>query len=202
MWRPHLSGARLAVTLVAISGLCVIALEAAIELDRLRRAVAHSRARGVDVILVIPPMSDLEIDVIRQMGQWEAFLQWKSDLLAAGGYWDFSGYNSIAQNRTLFSDASHVRPVVGHTILRHLLGEECPACGEEAQRIIEAGEWVDQTTLVAHLAEQETQRATWLGQHGDRASLVRTMVERRLPMTAEIQEGQRAALHHAPEAAQ
>jgi hypothetical protein len=120
--------------------------------------VADLRRTGLDVILFVPPMSDCELEMIDQLGAWDAFQGWKRQLLGAGPYWDFSGYGKLDRTPDLFSDVPHFKPVVGQLMLRRLLGMDCAGCGERAQTIWDAGVWVDATTVDAYLARQDATR--------------------------------------------
>jgi hypothetical protein len=124
--------------------------------------VARAKRAGVDVIVFIPPLSDYELEALRQSGQWQAFQRWKRMIAAAGPYWDFSGYNQIADDVDLFSDVAHYRPVVGFTILRRLLGDDCSRCGERARRVLDSGLWVEPSTIDRSLATQDDRKAAFL----------------------------------------
>jgi hypothetical protein len=124
------------------------------QMSLFHREVTRVREAGVKVTLFVPPLSEYELEVIRQAGGWGAFQQWKRQLVAAGSYWDFSGYNEVASAERMFTSVEHFAPPVGHVILRHLMGEECDACGSLARRIITAGVRVDTANIDAHLATQ------------------------------------------------
>jgi hypothetical protein len=127
--------------------------------SQFRQTVAEVRARGVEVILLVPPMSECDTETIDASGRWGTFQEWKRLLLDAGGpYWDFSGYTEVSGVYPLFSDVLHFRPAVGHVILRSFLGAGCAGCGEQARAILESGTWVDSTTIDAHLAKQSAER--------------------------------------------
>jgi hypothetical protein len=123
-----------------------------------RRAMADVRAAGIEVVLFVPPVSRCELEVMDQTGSWDAFQRWKRQLVAAGPYWDFSGYGKLARMDSLFLDVAHFWPAVGHVMLREFLGQGCGQCGEVARIVREAGVWVDAATIDAHLARQETMR--------------------------------------------
>jgi len=143
------------------------------ELARYRAIIARARAHGIEVIPLVLPHNELELETIRQTGNWALFLRWKGELLrAAGPYWDFSGYNSIAQTPRLFTDVTHFKPAVGHLILRHALSRDCAPCGPEAQDILESGRWIDSESLGATLGEQERARAAWVERNPQRAAMV------------------------------
>ena len=127
--------------------------------EMLQAAVADLRARGVAVTVVILPMSACELQIIRAVGRWDAFLAWKRDLLAlVGPYWDFSADPTVAGDESLFRDVMHHKASTGHAVLRRLLGEPCNECGDAAHRIIAAGAWVDAASIDEHLAAQRGER--------------------------------------------
>jgi hypothetical protein len=90
--------------------------------DRIRRA-------HVELIAFVPPVSEYELEMIRQTGRWADFQRWKRDLAARIAYADFSGYNGVARSDRMFIDAWHMEPAVGAVIMRRLLGfpdSDCP----------------------------------------------------------------------------
>jgi hypothetical protein len=90
--------------------------------ERIRRA-------DVELIAFVPPVSEYEMEMIRQTGRWDDFQRWKRDLAARISYADFSGYNGIARSDRMFIDAWHMEPAVGAVIMRRLLGLapcDCP----------------------------------------------------------------------------
>jgi len=123
-----------------------------------RETITGIRQAGIEAIVFVPPLREYELEVIRQTGHWEAFQQWKRQLLAAGPYWDFSGYTELASTDFLYNDVAHFKPAVGNTILRLLLGKDCAQCGQLATRIEDAGVWVDSGNLDQHLAALDAGR--------------------------------------------
>jgi hypothetical protein len=124
--------------------------------------VARARRAGVDVVLFVPPLSAYELEALRQSGQWETFQRWKRLIAAAGPYWDFSGYNEIAQELDLFNDVAHYKPAVGFTILRRLLGEDCSRCGDKARHVLDSGLWIEPAAVDRALAIQEDRKTAFL----------------------------------------
>ena len=124
-----------------------------------QETVADLRGTGRDVILFVPPLSDCEMEALDQSGGWDAFQRWKRDLLKVGPYWDYSGYGKLDLFPELFTDVPHFKPAVGQVILRRALGLDCAGCGEKAQIVLDAGVWVDATTIDAYLVRQEAARA-------------------------------------------
>lgn len=119
--------------------------------------VARIDGAGVKLILFIPPFSEFELETIRQTGRWPVFQQWKRELAAVRPYWDFSGYTQLARMDQLFEPVyfCHFQPPVGHVLLRHILGERCDQCGDTARVILNAGVWVDATSVEQHLQNQQ-----------------------------------------------
>jgi len=135
-------------------------------------AVARARQAGVEVIFFIPPLSDYELEALRQGGQWPAFQRWKRMLAESGPYWDFSGYNEIAEQVDLFSDVAHYRPVVGFTILRRLLGDDCSRCGERANQVLTSALWIAPATIDHALAVQDDRKAAFLSRNSPVTQMV------------------------------
>lgn len=130
--------------------------------DRLaefRDTVERARASGVEVVLFLPPLSRYELEVIRQSGQWQTLQRWKRELLAAGPYWDFCGYNALSGDDRLFLDAMHFKPAAGQVILRLIVGQDCSRCGAQARVIANSGLWVDRSTLERVLTIEDTWRS-------------------------------------------
>jgi hypothetical protein len=94
--------------------------------------VGRIRAAHVQLIVFIPPVSEFELEMIRQIGRWPEFQEWKRFLAQHMDYTDFSGYNAIARSDRMFIDAWHMEPAVGATILRILLDDPIPQCGDAA----------------------------------------------------------------------
>jgi hypothetical protein len=109
--------------------------------------VALARRRGVEIVVFVPPISGYVLEMIRQSGQWPTFERWKRELLAAGPYWDFSGYHAFAFTPELFKDVMHFKPAVGHLLLRRLLGLDTSGCDLRSRIVTEAGLWIDGRTI-------------------------------------------------------
>ncbi len=122
------------------------------------KTLAEIRRAGIDAIVFVPALREYELEVIRQTGHWAVFQEWKRHMVAAGPYWDFSGYNELAAADYLYGDVAHFIPAAGNTILRLMLGKGCAACGELAQPILKAGVRVDAGTLDDHLAKEDARR--------------------------------------------
>jgi hypothetical protein len=103
---------------------------------RLRQSFVDilGRIRGAHVQLIafVPPVTQFELEMIRQTGRWPDFQAWKGFLAQHVSYTDFSGYNDLARSDRMFIDAWHMEPAVGATIMRQLLGDTPPDCPDAA----------------------------------------------------------------------
>ena len=134
------------------------------QLAACQRIIGRLRARGLRLILFLPPLSEYELELIRQTGHWPDFMLWKTKLAAAAGaYTDFSGYNRLAAQEDLFLDVTHFKPVVGQVILRELLDEGCNGCGPGAEVILDARQPVDASNLQEVMAAQNEAEAAAAG---------------------------------------
>jgi hypothetical protein len=148
--------------------------DSATQIALFREIVARVEAAGVMPVLFVPPLSEHELEAIRQAGKWETFLRWKRTLAGIHPYWDFSGYHELARNDDLFWSINfcHFKPAVGEMILRHVLGEGCDGCGERSQLVRDAARWVTPENVEAHVAEQDAERIARLQDRSPQAQLV------------------------------
>jgi hypothetical protein len=123
-----------------------------------RGAVAEAQHRGIDVVMFIPPMSQYELELIRQGGRWEAFQDFKRAIAALGPFWDFSGYNAIARDDQFFMHVMHFKVAVGQLILRIVLKESVDPCSDEVRSIVESAKFVSEANLASTLAAQDRMR--------------------------------------------
>jgi hypothetical protein len=117
--------------------------------------VRRIRARHVELVMVVAPMSQYELEVMRQSGQWEHFQDFKRMLAANGPFWDFSGYNPVARRADLFRDATHMKPAMGEMVLRIVLRMDARPCNARAASIAASGQLVDPGSVESALARQD-----------------------------------------------
>jgi hypothetical protein len=110
---------------------------------RFREVVNMAAAHNVEVILFVPPMSEYELELIRQGGHWPDFERFKRTVAAAGPLWDFAAYNHIANTDALFLDVLHLKPAAGNAILRIMLGMQPASCDGDANLIAASGVRLD-----------------------------------------------------------
>jgi len=129
-------------------------------LDLFRQTVERARSQGVQVILFVPPMSEYELELVRQSGQWRTFQNWKRALAAIGPLWDFSGYNQVAASDQFFMHIMHCKTAVGETILRLLTGESLPPCFTMSKVVADSAIRIDRSNVDQALALQDQMRAS------------------------------------------
>jgi len=99
-------------------------------LEEFRRIVRICQENNIELKLFISPVHARHLEVIRALGIWPLFEQWKIELLRILEeeqyklpLWDFSGYNSITTDDIkqdkdyLYRDSTHYGPQVGNMIL-------------------------------------------------------------------------------------
>jgi hypothetical protein len=126
---------------------------------RFREIIERVRAHHVEVILFVPPMSEYELELIRQGGHWIDFERFKHAVAAVAPVWDFAAYNGIAHTDNLFLDVLHLKPAAGNEILRIMLGlGVSPDCGEDAKIIADSAVLLDASSIDALLSQEESAR--------------------------------------------
>ena len=102
-------------------------------LDEFRKIVAYCREHRIDLKLFISPPHAQHQEIIRVLGLWPLFEQWKRELVRilkeenyTSPLWDFSGYNSMTTDdistdgEHYYKDSTHYRPNLGRMILARI----------------------------------------------------------------------------------
>jgi hypothetical protein len=124
-----------------------------------RRTIEAARARGIEVVVFVPPMSEFELELIRQSGRWPAMQAWKRTLAAITPFTDFSRYNEAARTDALFMHVMHFKTGAGFTILRSMLGMPIDRCSELVATLDHAGTRVDSGNIDQVIAAQDRSAA-------------------------------------------
>jgi hypothetical protein len=122
-----------------------------------RTTIHNATARGVEVILFTPPLSEYELEAIWQTGRWRDFQRWKRELLRLGNYIDFSRFGAIARRDYLFNDVRHPKPCLGFLILRRLMRLVCRQSDRYGQMVDECGVSMTPATAPRMLAIEDEQ---------------------------------------------
>jgi hypothetical protein len=129
----------------------------AAQLELFRATVQHIRARNVELVLFVPPMSEYELELVRQTGHWSDFERFKRALAATAPFEDFAAYSAVAQHDEFYLEVIHFKASVGHQILRLLLGEQ-PATCDEAQIVTRSAQYVNAASIEEVLAREAKMR--------------------------------------------
>lgn len=148
-------------------------------LQLFRRTVNRARARGVEVIILVPPMSQYELELIRQRGLWKTFGNFKRSLVTVGPFLDFSGYNEIARHDELFTDVLHTKPSVGYQVLRIALGMEPAACSPSVRLVARNAVHMNSENIESELVREETMRQIATAQKSRYSQVVAEAIDRR-----------------------
>jgi len=147
--------------------------------DRFRQTVEDARRRGVEVILFIPPMSGYEVEMVRQAGLWDVFMEWKRKLVTVGPFYDFSGYNDLAHTDNCFIDVMHFKAATGQAALRLVLGANYDPCNLLADVVSHSVEHVDASNIDKVLAEQTVKRDKMAASNSLFKTMTAEAIERR-----------------------
>ncbi|RLL50881.1 hypothetical protein D8Y20_10855 [Mariprofundus sp. EBB-1] len=102
-------------------------------LKEFRKIVVYCREHNIDLRLFISPPHARHQEIIRVLGLWPIFEQWKRELVRIlkeeeykNPLWDFSGYNSMTTDDILsegehyYRDSTHYLPILGDMILSRI----------------------------------------------------------------------------------
>jgi hypothetical protein len=127
------------------------------QLDLFRDTVRRIRAHKVALVLFMPPMSEYELELIRQTGHWSDFEKFKRAIAAVAPFYDFAAYNPMSRHDEFYLQVIHFKASVGHQILRLLL-EMKPATCAEARIVTQSAQRVDDGSIDQVLATEEQMR--------------------------------------------
>jgi len=123
-----------------------------------RDTVSRIRARNVELLLFVPPMSEYELELIRQGGHWDDLEQFKRALAAIAPYYDFAAYNGMAPRDEFYLQVIHFKAAPGHQIMHLLLGTDTATCNDDARIVAQSALWVDSASIDRVLATEAQMR--------------------------------------------
>ncbi|HTW86370.1 MAG TPA: hypothetical protein VMD75_00060 [Candidatus Binataceae bacterium] len=146
-------------------------------LQLFQQTVNRARARGIEVIVLVPPMSQYELELIRQRGLWKTFEDFKRSLVTVGPFLDFSGYNEIADRDELFTDVLHTKPAVGYQVLRIALGMKPAACSPGVRLVARSAVHMNRENIESELAREDAMREVATAQNSRYSQVVAEAIE-------------------------
>jgi hypothetical protein len=123
-----------------------------------RKTVAKIRAHHVELILFTPPMSEYELELIRQSGAWGDFEKFKRTIAAVAPFVDYGAYNPMAPRDELYLQVIHFKADAGFQMLRRLLGMPTAACDDDARAVEDSGIAVNAENIEDALARERRMR--------------------------------------------
>ncbi len=131
--------------------------------DTVRRILANN----VELILFTPPMSEYELELIRQTGHWSDFDKFKRIVAASAPFYDFAAYNAMAPRDELYLHIIHFKAAPGHQIMRRLLGMDVSLCNEDARFVAESTLRVNAASIDRVLAFEAQMRDRAIAQNSN-----------------------------------
>lgn len=107
--------------------------------EEFRKIVQLCNDNNIELVVFVAPIHVWHTEVIRAIGLWPLFEQWKRELVLVlekehsgtpYNFWDFSGYNSVTSvdvpegRMREYQDSSHYTPVVGNMVLSRVFAQD------------------------------------------------------------------------------
>jgi hypothetical protein len=128
------------------------------QLQRFRDTVQRIRAHHVELLLFVPPMSEYELELIRQSGHWGDLENFKRSLVTVAPFYDFAAYNGMAPRDQFYLQVIHFKAAPGHQIMRLLMGIDAAPCNEDARIVAESAVPVDAASIDRVIASEAQMR--------------------------------------------
>lgn len=123
-----------------------------------RGTVDRILAHNVQLVLFVPPMSEYELELIRQSGHWEDFEKFKRALAAIAPFYDFAAYNQMASHDEFYLQVIHFKPAPGHQMLRIMLGLDDQPTDDEARLVAGSARRIDEASIEDALLSEARMR--------------------------------------------
>jgi hypothetical protein len=155
--------------------------------DEFRRLVRLCRHGEIDLVLAINPVHALDLELLRDGGNWPRFEQWKRRLVtlideedgdADIPLWDFSGYNAFTteevppagsrQRMEFYFENSHYTPALGKLMLDRIF----------RGATVEFGARISTQNIESHLQFIRGQRQRYADTHSEQVQWVKNISAR------------------------
>jgi len=123
-----------------------------------RETVRRIRTAKVKLLLFVPPLSEYELELIRQTGHWSDFENFKRAIAAVAPFDDFAAYNAMARRDEFYLHVIHFKAAPGHQIMRILLGTDAATCNDDARIVAQSARRVDAASIDGVLATERQMR--------------------------------------------
>lgn len=120
--------------------------------DRLQRQLSiarNLRASGKDVVFFVPPVTEYRLEMVRQHGLWDAYCDWKAELVAVAPTWDFGRSGALSIFEAGYRDVHHFRDAIGWLMMRRMLGQPEAGLDPISLSLLDAARYYDQAATEA-----------------------------------------------------
>lgn len=93
-------------------------------LEYFKDTLDYCKKNDIKVFVYIPPMYSQHFDAINKAGYFDEFELFKKELVKLTNYIDFTGHNSITENKNNYWDSSHLRVEVTKQIMEKLFNDK------------------------------------------------------------------------------
>jgi hypothetical protein len=136
------------------------------QLQHLQTFVELCQQNKIEFSIFISPAHAVQWETIQAAGLWEAFEQWKQEVVKIVPVWDFSGYNSITiepvgDRMENYLDSSHYTQNVGDLILTQILQNRIKKVPPDF------GVLLTPNNVKRRLDKIRNERLTWIKNHPD-----------------------------------
>jgi len=128
------------------------------QVEIFRAIVQRIRARRVELLLFVPPMSEYELELIRQSGHANDLEKFKRAIAAVAPFYDFAAYNAMSARDDFYVHVVHFKAAAGYQIMRLLLGMDLAMCNDDARIVAQSAQQVDAASVDRVLAIEAQMR--------------------------------------------
>lgn len=150
----------------------------------------YCRKNGIDLRLILSPVHARRLVLLHQIGLWEEFESWKTQLVQAverinpaAQLWDFTGFSIITTETfpelgdtdtqmNWYWESSHYKKLTGVRVLDIVLGRQ----QDSEQRFTDFGILLSSKNIEAHLQNQRQGLEQYIGQFPEQVAEIQTMI--------------------------
>ena len=88
-----------------------------------KKTIDYCRNNNIKVLVYIPPMYSAHFDAFNSAGYYDEFELFKKELVQITNYVDFTGHNTITENKNNYWDSSHLRKELTEVVMAKLFND-------------------------------------------------------------------------------
>lgn len=93
-------------------------------LDYFKNTLQYCKNNNIEVLVYIPPMYSEHFDAINSAGYFDEFELFKKELVKITDFIDFTGHNTISENKNNYWDSSHLRVEMTKQIMARIFNDK------------------------------------------------------------------------------